>query len=196
MELRPMGRLVRSRWIQENSNFRRIFNASLLLGGAVIKARMYAVICDGSLRWFQCCIIVYWTLVNKLQWNSNQNSNICIQENAFENVVWKMSAIVSPPQCLLTTNTYLSLNLAVKFCEASSIPFSSLSHHCNQGNKQSSFTYTVSVSKIRKNIYRSDMSFTVITDIYKSFIPNKLHLLSTVLLSGFQSSRRALKSTR
>ena len=51
MELRPMGRLVRSRWIQENSNFRRIFNASFLLGGAVIKARMYAVICDGSLRW-------------------------------------------------------------------------------------------------------------------------------------------------
>ena len=51
MELRPMGRLVRSRWIQENWTFRRIFNASLLLGGAVIKARMYAVICDGSLRW-------------------------------------------------------------------------------------------------------------------------------------------------
>ena len=34
-----------------------------------------------------------WTLGNKLQWNLNRNSCIFIQENAFENVVWKMAAI-------------------------------------------------------------------------------------------------------
>ena len=35
---------------------------------------------------------------NKFQWNLNQNSYIFIQENAFENVVWKMAAILSRPQ--------------------------------------------------------------------------------------------------
>ena len=33
--------------------------------------------------------IVNWTLANKLQWKFNRNSYIYIQENAFENVVWK-----------------------------------------------------------------------------------------------------------
>ena len=33
--------------------------------------------------------IVNWTLANKLQWTFNRNSYICIQDNAFENVVWK-----------------------------------------------------------------------------------------------------------
>ena len=32
---------------------------------------------------------------NKPQWNLNQNSYIFIQENAIENVVWKMAAILS-----------------------------------------------------------------------------------------------------
>ena len=31
-------------------------------------------------------LIVNWTLRNKFQWNFNQNSNIFIQENVFENV--------------------------------------------------------------------------------------------------------------
>ena len=35
-----------------------------------------------------------WTLGNKRQWNLNRNSYISIQENVFENVVWKMAAIV------------------------------------------------------------------------------------------------------
>ena len=30
--------------------------------------------------------------------NSNQNSNIFIQVNAIDYVIWKMAAIVSPPQ--------------------------------------------------------------------------------------------------
>ena len=41
-----------------------------------------------------------WTLRNRIQWNINLNWNIFIQENAFENVVWKMAAILSWPQCV------------------------------------------------------------------------------------------------
>ena len=44
--------------------------------------------------------IVNWTLRNKVQWNRKQNSCIFIQENALENVVWKMAAILSRPQCV------------------------------------------------------------------------------------------------
>ena len=40
------------------------------------------------------------TLRNKLQWNVNRISNILIQENAFEWVVYKMAAILSRPQCV------------------------------------------------------------------------------------------------
>ena len=46
----------------------------------------------------QCWNIVNWTIGNKLQWNFNRNENIFIQENAFENIVWKMAAILSRPQ--------------------------------------------------------------------------------------------------
>ena len=35
---------------------------------------------------------------NKLQWNFNRNSNICIEENTFENVVSEMLFISSRPQ--------------------------------------------------------------------------------------------------
>ena len=34
----------------------------------------------------------------KLRWKSNRNSNIFIQENAFESVVWEMASILSRPQ--------------------------------------------------------------------------------------------------
>ena len=48
----------------------------------------------------QCWDIVNWTPGNKLQWNFNHNSNIFIQENAFENVVCEMASILSRPQCV------------------------------------------------------------------------------------------------
>ena len=48
---------------------------------------------------------VDWTLRNKLQGNFNQNSHIFIQENAFENVVWKMSVILSRSQCGKSNNS-------------------------------------------------------------------------------------------
>ena len=48
----------------------------------------------------QCWYIVNWTLVSKRQWKINDNSNIFIQENAFENVICEMAAILSRPQCV------------------------------------------------------------------------------------------------
>ena len=48
-------------------------------------------------RWWN---IVNWTLSNKVRWNRKQNSCIFIQENAYENVVWKMASILSRPQCV------------------------------------------------------------------------------------------------
>ena len=52
----------------------------------------------------QCWNIVDWTLGNKLKWNLNQNSNIFIQANAFENVIWKMVAYLCCPQCVKHRN--------------------------------------------------------------------------------------------
>ena len=44
----------------------------------------------------QCSLIVNWIPRNKLQWNLNQNTKLFIQqENVFEKVVCKMSAILS-----------------------------------------------------------------------------------------------------
>ena len=40
----------------------------------------------------QCWTIVNWTFRNKLQWYFNRNSYLFIQQNAFENVVCKMSS--------------------------------------------------------------------------------------------------------
>ena len=41
---------------------------------------------------------------NKLQWNLKRNSYIFIQENAFENLVLKMAAILFRPQCVKQTH--------------------------------------------------------------------------------------------
>ena len=40
----------------------------------------------------QCWLIVDWTLRNQLRWNIYHNSNISIEENAFENVVFNFPA--------------------------------------------------------------------------------------------------------
>ena len=40
-------------------------------------------------------LIVNKTLKSKLQWKSNQNTKRFFRENAFENVVWEMSAILA-----------------------------------------------------------------------------------------------------
>ena len=46
----------------------------------------------------QCCIIVNRTLKNRFQSSCIRNPRNFIQENAFENVVWKIPAIFSGPQ--------------------------------------------------------------------------------------------------
>ena len=48
----------------------------------------------------QCWNIVNRTIRNKKQWNFYLNSNIFVHENAYENVVWKMVAILSRPECV------------------------------------------------------------------------------------------------
>ena len=54
----------------------------------------------------QCWHIVNGTL-RKFQWNLNQNSHIIFQENAFENIVWIMAAILSRPQCVENCTGYM-----------------------------------------------------------------------------------------
>ena len=58
----------------------------------------------------QCWNIVIWTFRKKLQGNLNRNSFIFIQENAFENVVWKMVAIFSRSQTVNNRRiTYITM---------------------------------------------------------------------------------------
>ena len=52
-----------------------------------------------AIIWPNAGILLICPLGKKLQWNLNKNSYIFIQENAFENAVWKMAAIFSQPQC-------------------------------------------------------------------------------------------------
>ena len=48
----------------------------------------------------QCWNVVNWTHRNKIQWNFDGNWYISIQYIPFENVAWKMLAILSRPQCV------------------------------------------------------------------------------------------------
>ena len=50
----------------------------------------------------QCWTIVNWTLRNKLQQHFNRNSNIFIQENAFESIVCNMAFTLPGPQYVKT----------------------------------------------------------------------------------------------
>ena len=64
-------------------------------------------------------IIVHWTLRNKLQWNSNQNTKL--HENAFRNFVWEMSAILIRRdglkcESILFSNKFTWLSHYSEFC--------------------------------------------------------------------------------
>ena len=52
---------------------------------------------------YQYWLIVSWTLRNKLQWNSNQNTKPFVHENAFEDVICEMG-VVCPRGDKLTVN--------------------------------------------------------------------------------------------
>ena len=73
----------------------------------------------------QCWNIVISNLRNKLQWNLKRNSYIFIQENAFENVVRKMAAIMpdasnsSPPSATYIHQWTRSAGVQVMACRLS-----------------------------------------------------------------------------
>ena len=115
-------------WHSQKGNFTKIFTIPTLDMSVNISTWTHwgqvTHICIGKLtiigsdnslsRWMapshylnQCWNFVNWTLENKLQWNFNRNSNIFIQENTFENVVWKMAAILSRLQCVKTAGIRL-----------------------------------------------------------------------------------------
>ena len=61
--------------------------------------RQWLVACSAPSHYLnQCWNIVNWTFRNKLQWIFYRNSNIFIQEIAFENVVCNVASILSRPQ--------------------------------------------------------------------------------------------------
>ena len=53
-----------------------------------------------AIIWANAAILFDWTLENKLQWNLNGKLCIFIHEHAFQNVVVKMAAILTRPQCV------------------------------------------------------------------------------------------------
>ena len=55
---------------------------------------------DNGLSPGRCQAIIWNSDGILLNWNFNRNSYIFIQENAFENVVWEMTAILSQLQCV------------------------------------------------------------------------------------------------
>ena len=58
--------------------------------------RYWLVACSAPSQYLnQCWLIVNWIPVNKLQWNTNQNTKVFIRETAFENVVCEMAAILA-----------------------------------------------------------------------------------------------------
>ena len=51
--------------------------------------------------------------MNTFQWNYKRNSYIFIQENAFENVAWRIAAILSRPQYVkIRAVIYIAHNVA------------------------------------------------------------------------------------
>ena len=70
--------------------------------------RWWLVACSAPSHYLnQCWIIVNWTLRNKLQWNFDWNSNIFIKENALENRICEMAAILSKGRWVNYVSLYL-----------------------------------------------------------------------------------------
>ena len=81
--------------IQTGFKSLRPSDAYICVGNLTIIGRRQAI------PWTKAGILLKWHWArNKLRWNFNWNSNIFIEENAFETVVWKMAAILSRSQCV------------------------------------------------------------------------------------------------
>ena len=70
----------------------------------------------------QCWIIVNWNPRNKFQWNLDQNTIIFIQENAIENVVCQMSAILSRLSISIHTRIMSQTKHTVRICQSTLLP--------------------------------------------------------------------------
>ena len=67
--------------------------------------RLWLVACPAPSHYpNQCWFIVKWTLGNKLQWNFNKNTKLSIHENASENIVCELAAILSRGDRLTYSN--------------------------------------------------------------------------------------------
>ena len=127
-------------WWLDNEWYQIIWQCILTHWGRVTH------LCVGNLTVIgsDCWIIVNWTLRNKFQWNLNRNSNIFIQENAFESVVCEMAAILSRPQCVkrkcLSRTHYSEYN-------NDNLPFHSSLHSFEDLCEQTKSTNTLSSIK-------------------------------------------------
>ena len=74
----------------------------------------------------QCRFIVTWTLRNNLQWNLNQNTKLSIHENAFENFICEMAAILSRKKLVNKIHTFNSWRPGDGYCHTRSPLINSL----------------------------------------------------------------------
>ena len=81
-------------------------------------------------------------LKNKLQWNSNQNTQFFIHENAFENVVCEMAAILSEPQCVESHNGINSTGEMASFYWDRPLSYHVLTGGCFIQSKQLETNFT------------------------------------------------------
>ena len=81
------------------ANERRCYNVTLSLIGRAL-TQNYPCCSAPSYYLNHCWLIVDWTIRNKFQLNLNLNSKICIEENAFEYFVCKLSDILSQAPCV------------------------------------------------------------------------------------------------
>ena len=115
----------------------------------------------------RCWCIINWTLKNIIQWNFNKNTMIFVQENEMENILCKILAILSWPQCVDGIALHYYLNhvglLSIKqgtnynkilikmpifwfrkMCLKMSVEWRPFCHSCNVLDLNYSFTYSSS----------------------------------------------------
>ena len=71
-------------------------------GSSLVQIMAWRLFGAKAIIWTNAGILL---IENKLQWNWNRNSNIFIQEFAFENVVCKMTSILSRPKWVKRNDT-------------------------------------------------------------------------------------------
>ena len=106
----------------------------------------------------QCWDIVNLDSTKKLQWNLNQNPYTFVRQNAFENVVWKTTAILCQPQCVNQQGAYIS-----KTCDLSWFYISN---------------WMLSNCHIKKFATTAKLAKSVKTQIYYEKICNEDHLFA------------------